>query len=247
MRCWPEMSSFSAICVAAVLALSASTAAAQSAPLPASLSIAPLRVELTAASEYAPMQLGNAMDRPVSIQVRIFSWHQEDGRDRYAPSTDLIASPSLFRVAPGATQDFRVIRQAVLPPGAEHRYRVVIDQLPEPVSNGGQAAATRLQLLVPLFANSETVAPARLEAVLSDGAVTLTNAGGRAARIDRLVLVSADGSQLPVATDQVRYVHGASAVTYKLDGYTCATGRAQRLTGRVDSAGFDAQPASRCP
>ena len=249
MRCWPEMSSFSAICVAALLAFGASTAAAQSAsPAPSgSLSIAPLRVEMVATSEYAPMQLGNAMDRPVSIQVRIFSWHQEEGRDHYAPSTDLIASPSLFRVAPGATQDFRVIRQAVLAPGAEHRYRVVIDQLPEPVSSGGQAAATRLQLLVPLFANSETAAPARLEAVVDDGSVTVSNGGGRAARIDRLVLVSADGTQVPVPTDQVRYIHGASQVTYELEGFRCANGLVQRLTGQVDSADFDVQPASRCP
>ena len=249
MRFRPEKSRVSAICVAVVLAFAAGAAAAQTASLPASgsLSIAPLRVELPAASEYASMQLGNAMDRPVAIQVRIFRWHQENGRDIYAPSADLIASPSLFRVAPGATQDFRIIRQAALPGGSEHRYRVVIDQLPEPVSNGGQAAATRLQLLVPLFANSETVAPARLEAMVSETGVTLTNTGGRAARIDNLALSGADGAQITVPTDQVRYIHSGSAVTYPLAGYSCANGPAQRLVGQVDSARFDAQPASRCP
>lgn len=244
-----ETNALSALCAAAVLALNASAAAAQPALTGPSgaLNIAPLRVELPPESDYAAMQLGNAMERPVSVQVRVFSWHQKDGSDHYAPSNDLIVSPSLFRIHPGAKQDFRVIRQAALPAGAEHRYRVVIDQLPEPVSQSTTGTATRLQLLVPLFAGSQSVAPAQLHAAVSDGTVTLTNAGGRAARIDNLALIAADGTQWPVGAERVRYVHGQSVVTYSAAGYSCANGPAQRLTGQVDGAGFDVVPTSSCP
>lgn len=255
MRYRPETPAFSAFCAAALLTLVASGAAAQpaAAPTPSrsspsgALSIAPLRVELPTGTDFAPMVVGNAMDRVVAVQVRIFGWNQEDGQDRYAPSTDLIASPSLFRIEPGKSQDFRVIRQNALPAGAEQRYRVVIDQLPEPASHGVQAAATRLQLLVPLFAGSDAAAPARLSAAVGDGTIILSNAGGRTARINSLAVVGPDGTKWPVASEQARYVHGSSSMTYTVAGYSCAAGPPQRVIGQTDGGDVDVVPTSSCP
>lgn len=230
-----------------VLAASADAAPQQPAALSGAFNIAPLRVDLAQSAQFANLTLTNAMDRRASIQVRIFAWRQEQGRDVFTPTNDFIASPGIFRLDAGAVQQFHVIRQREFSGAQEQRYRVVIDQLPEPASAANQAAQTRLQLTLPLFVGSDRVSPAQVSARLDGGQLQLSNAGGRTARIGTLALVAADGRRWPVVLDRGRYVLGGSMISYDLRGFDCVTAGPVRVSGMIDRASFDVQPPTRCP
>lgn len=238
-----------ATCLASVFALTASAGAAPlpAAPLSGAFTIAPLRLDLTKAVQFANLTLTNAMDRRASIQVRIFAWRQEQGRDVFTPTTDFIASPGIFRLETGAMQQFHIIRQRDFAGRQELRYRVVIDQLPEQVSNANQAAQTRLQLTLPLFVGSDTVGPARVSARLAGAQLQLGNAGGRTARIGSLAVVTSDGRRWPVQLDRGRYILGESMISYDLRGFDCGAAGPVRVVGLIDRVSFDVQPQTRCP
>ena len=54
--------------------------------------------------------LTNTSERSLPVQSRLFAWSQADGEDVYAPSSDLIISPSIASIPPGETQIVRVLR-----------------------------------------------------------------------------------------------------------------------------------------
>lgn len=218
-----------------------------SAPRSGAFTVSPLRIDLAQGNDHAEMTLSNALDRASAVQVRIFAWHQENGADRFTPSSDFVVSPSIFRMAPGSVQQFHIIRQTPATAAAESRYRIVIDQLPEPVAGTNQAANTRLQLTLPLFSGSELTTPAKLLAQLTGARLTIANAGGRTARIGSLAVVAADGSRWPIALDTGRYVLGQSRLSYDLREFDCARAGQVRVVGLVDRIVFDAKPQSSCP
>lgn len=229
------------------LAASAGAVSQQPSGLSGAFNIAPLRVDLAQSAQFANLTLTNAMDHRASIQVRIFAWRQEQGRDVFTPTTDFIASPGIFRLDAGAVQQFHVIRQRDFTGVQEQRYRVVIDQLPEAASTASQAAQTRLQLTLPLFVGSDRASPAQISARIEGGQLQLANAGGRTARIGTLALVAADGRRWPVALDRGRYVLGSSMISYDPRGFDCVAAGPVRVTGMIDRASFDVQPPTRCP
>ena len=126
-----------------VLAQEAPANAASSAPS-ARVTVAPLRLEMDGEKMQETLRVINPSDRPIGIQVRAFDWTQSDGEDVYAPTTDVLVSPAIVVIQPGDTQFFRVQRRA-LPPEGERRYRVAIDQLPDPEQ--AQSGGNKLSLL----------------------------------------------------------------------------------------------------
>ena len=87
--------------------------------------------------------------RPVTVQIEAADWRQENGRDITAPSQELLASPPLAHIAPGARQSVRVMAR---PPGDnEHAYRLLVSELPDPAADPGRVKVL-LQFSVPVFA-----------------------------------------------------------------------------------------------
>ena len=241
-------------CVVAALTIMASAVTAQqnaptlSAPdLSGSFSISPLRLDLAQSSEFTNLTLTNALDRRSSVQIRIFAWRQEGGKDIYAPTTDFVASPSIFTMPAGAQQQIHIIRAQPLPGAREQHYRVVVDQLPEAAQGKNQAAATRLQLTLPLFVGSEQARPAQLSAAINGTRLTITNSGGRTARIGVLTVVSNDGRRWPINLENGRYVQGQSMLTFDVPRFDCTRAGALRVAGTIDRAAFDVPPQTRCP
>ena len=234
--------------IAALTIVASAVVAQQNAPaLSGSFSISPLRLDLAQSSEFTNLTLTNALDRRSSIQIRIFAWRQENGKDIYAPTTDFIASPSIFTMPAGAQQQIHVIRAQPMPDAREQHYRVVVDQLPEAAQGKNQAAATRLQLTLPLFVGSERAQPSRLSAALNGAQLTITNSGGRTARIGTLALLGNNGRRWPINLENGRYVQGQSMLTFDLPGFDCVQAGTLRVAGIVDRAAFDVQPQTRCP
>lgn len=108
--------------------------------------------------------LENRGAEPVSLQVRVLAWKQANFTESYADQTGVVASPPFATVAPGQRQLIRLIRSQAIPSNTEHSYRIIIDEVPSPMSETQQnqtQAVVGLQLqmryLLPLFIDGEGI------------------------------------------------------------------------------------------
>lgn len=209
----------------------------------ARVTVAPLRLELDDAQLHETLRVVNPSDRPIGIQVRAFEWTQADGEDAYSATTDVLVSPAIVVIEPGATQFFRVQRR-MLPPAGERRYRIAIDQLPDPELAQNGMAMTRIRFTIPLFLDRASAAPARLDWAVAGDTLRVSNTGQQSARMVSLAL--RNGVNTPVVIDgaSLHYVHGGSWLEWKLPG-GCPPGPLT-LDARIDGELRSVQVPASC-
>lgn len=219
--------------------------AAVDAPLagPAVLSIAPLRVEIEGGGAGATVRLTNASDRALPVQARLFAWSQANGEDVYAPSTELVVSPSITSIPAGQTQIVRVLRRGAASPG-EKRFRLAVDQLPDPALMRPGTAQTRIRFTLPVFVDREKAPPAAFAWRIANDRIELENTGGSTARVLEIAVKTADGRAVAVERNALRYVLGNSTIAWPLEG-GCSLGPV-RVTAQIDGQTVDALASSAC-
>lgn len=209
----------------------------------ASLSIAPLRVEIDSDATGATVYLTNSSASELAVQTRLFGWSQEDGSDVYAPSNELTVSPSISMIPSSETQIVRLLRKAGSSSG-EKRFRLVVDQLPDPKNAEGGRAETRIRFTVPVFVDRDTAASPALAWRLADDKLEVVNSGGSTARIVNLTVKAANGTDVTVGHNTLRYVQGNSTIAWPI-GKGCSLG-AVTITAQIDGQAVDAQPQNAC-
>jgi fimbrial chaperone protein len=229
-------------------AQTAADTAAAPAPPPvdihgAQLNIAPLRVELDDAKTAATVILTNTSPRALSVQIRLFAWSQEAGEDKFAPSTALTVSPSIATLPAGESQIVRLIRNAA-PGTAEQRFRLAVDQLPDPTLSLAGAAEARIRFTLPVFLDRSKAAPAQLAWRQTGTRLELANTGGRTAKVANLIVRTADGRTLTLGKNTLRYVQGGAAIAWPASG-ACTPGPLA-ITAHVDGEPANVQGAATC-
>jgi fimbrial chaperone protein len=161
------------------------------------LAVAPTRVELSSAHPVATMQVSNEGDRTVIIQLERMAWSQRDGEDVYTASTALVATPTVFELAPHAKQVVRVACRGESD-GSEHAYRLYASEVEEPPSGGDSGVRMLVRIGVPVFAESRSTQSSIEGAVTrrNDGsvAVLLRNGGAHFKHALGLAVRDASGS-----------------------------------------------------
>ena len=144
---------------------------AQSVVLAGKVGIAPVRVFLDAETRTAVVEVSNPGDSPIGMQADVMSWHQDDdGTDRYEPTTELLAFPPIFTIQPGKSQLVRVGLMSAHPAEQEQAYRLYLTELPPPVTDArGTSLQMRLRIGLPVF--SAPLSPPRLGLLLVDSRV----------------------------------------------------------------------------
>lgn len=219
------------------------TAPAAVPPGLARLNIAPLRLELDASKPAATLMLTNTSERAVPVQTRLFAWSQDGGEDRFAPSSALTISPSIISIPPGATQIVRLLRTGAASPG-EKRFRLAVDQLPDPTMAQAGSAEARLRFTIPVFLDRDTATPAQLGWKVGADRVEVSNAGGSTARIVTIEVKTAAGKIVPVERNSLRYVQGSSAIAWPLAN-ACTLGPVT-ITAQIDGRTANAQASPTC-
>ncbi|QGN54897.1 molecular chaperone [Novosphingobium sp. Gsoil 351] len=235
--------SFLALTAPAVHADEPAAPAAPSVPGMARLNIAPLRLELDAAKPAATVMLTNTSDRPVPVQTRLFAWSQEGGEDHFTPSSALTISPAIVAIQPGATQIVRLLRTGAASPG-EKRFRLAVDQLPDPTLAQSGSAEARLRFTIPVFLDRDTAAPAQLDWRIGADTIEVGNAGGATARIVSIEVKTAAGKVVPVQRNSLRYVQGSSAIAWPIAN-GCALGPVT-IVAQVDGRMANVQASPVC-
>lgn len=95
----------------------------------------------------------NQGDTPATMQVRVVGWQQQQGHERYLQQDDVVASPPIVQINSNSKQLIRLIKQTPVAAGKEMAYRIVVDEIPEPVDSSKAQMGIKLQMRysIPLF------------------------------------------------------------------------------------------------
>lgn len=192
----------------------------------ASLQVAPTSVVLHPTQKAEAVWLSNTGESDaVRAQVRVFEWTQTDGEDHLVPTRDIVISPPMIELAPGARQLVRVIRTGALPAETEASYRILVDEVPGEREGEQPGLQFLLRYSIPVFvlpANDD--GEAEITYALStrlgqrDGkpALIVGNAGGLHAQIADLAYVDADGTRHELLEGLVGYVLPGRTMQWEL-------------------------------
>ena len=182
----------------------------------ASLSVAPVSVEVLAPGATTTFTLRNDSERPLDAQIRVFRWTQVGGEERLVPTTDVVASPPLVSLQPKADYTVRIVRVTKTPVVGEESYRLLVDELPDPTRKQNAAVNIVLRYSIPIFFVAGGSSEAKLSWTIQPRGgrtyLVATNSGDRRARISRLQIRDARGKMVSFGDGLAGYALGRSAV-----------------------------------
>jgi fimbrial chaperone protein len=184
----------------------------------AQLRVEPVVLELNAPAAAGTLTLRNDEDNEATIQTRVLRWSQTGGVESLEPTTDVVASPPVVKLAPHADYVVRVVRVSKQQVRGEESYRVIVDQLPR--TGGGQARAVNLLIRqsIPVFFRARELTVPRVSWELRSEAGKLTvvasNAGDERLRIANLRLKDSAGIAVSLGNGLIGYVLGRSSMSW---------------------------------
>jgi len=182
------------------------------------LQIEPILLELNAPATSGTLTLRNDEDIDVSVQTRVFHWVQIDGQETLDPTGDVVASPPIVTLAPGADYTIRIVRTAATAVRGEESYRLWVDQLPasQRLSQSGVNILIRQSIPVFFRARQLTRASVSWTLRLQGGRLLIVaaNSGDERMRIASLRLRDAAGKTASFGNGLVGYVLGRSSMTF---------------------------------
>ncbi len=185
----------------------------------AGITVAPIRVDLSATHPSSFIQLGNGDLQAKLIHARIFQWDQANGKDRLTPAPDVVISPPIFSLEPGSTQIVRVGLVENLPGSIERSYRILITEVPS--TTAPDRVMVTLQLSIPVFVTPSGATQAQVQIRARKLAhhkveLVLSNTGGSHIRLTRLVLRDAASSRVIAEDTAPLYVLAGEQVTRRI-------------------------------
>ena len=148
----------------------------------ANIGVNPVRVTLSENQKMGTLTVRNGGTEPMSMQLEVLNWSQEEGDDVFTPSREVLANPPIFTVPAGGSQLIRVGLRRAPDAQRELTYRIFLQELPPPPSPDFQGAKMLMRVSLPVFVLPKATAKPvlRWHAVrTSDGAlkISLTNSG----------------------------------------------------------------------
>jgi fimbrial chaperone protein len=110
----------------------------------ATLRVAPISVRATHGTNAASVRIWNDGREPLNIQVRIFRWRVEKGKDILEPTRDVVVSPPMTTLVPGTENLIRIVRTTQRPVSERESYRLIVDQLPKAAGESKSGTITIL-------------------------------------------------------------------------------------------------------
>jgi fimbrial chaperone protein len=195
------MAAAKALAAILIVLLSGRAAGAQA------LSVLPVNIFLSPGQRATSLTVTNQGSKETSIQIRAYAWNQKDGDDQLSATDEVVVSPPLARIAPGATQVARIILRRT-PENREATYRILVDQIPPPAEPG--IVHMVLRLSIPIFAQPTIRAFPDVQFHLERDAGQIYLVGFDAGllheRIRDIVLSTSDGRKLKPDSSATPYV-----------------------------------------
>jgi len=117
----------------------------------AALSLVPVRIALTDKQPISAITVRNDGDEATVVQLEVSQWSQADGKDVYAATAEILATPPIFTVPPGGSQLVRIGLRRAADAEQELTYRVFLQEIPPPPTPGFKGLHVALRFGVPVF------------------------------------------------------------------------------------------------
>ncbi|MES5098634.1 molecular chaperone [Agrobacterium sp. BA1120] len=184
----------------------------------ASLRVSPVILDLKAPTASSTLRVWNDAKTPINVQVRIFRWTQENGSDVLTPANDVVASPPMTLLKPGAENVVRIVRLSKKPVKAEESYRIIVDELPPTGQQPSGTINLVLRHSIPVFFSENTASEAQTVWSVTPQAngyrVSVSNNGTKRLRVANLKLLNESGKPVAGQDGLVGYVLGKSGASW---------------------------------
>jgi len=172
----------------------------------ASIGVSPVRATLSADQQVGALTVHNTGTEPMSVQLEVMNWSQQEGKDVFTATREVLANPPIFTVPPGGSQLVRAGLRRAPDAQRELTYRIFLQELPPPPNPDFNGARMLMRVSLPVFVLPALAAEPVLRwkaARTSDGAlkISLTNIGNAHIQIANFSL-SLPGSAQPWITQQ---------------------------------------------
>ena len=162
-----------------------------------SFGINPIRVDLSSSQPSAVIHVDNHGDSEVTVEARSFIWAQADGKDQLTLTRDIIVTPQIFRIKPGATQVLRIGTLRKPDPSQEIPYRLTLEEILPPPPPDLKGVRVALRISMPVFLKPVVEAKEKIEAAISIGEgaqlkLRLANSGNASAHFSEILLFDED-------------------------------------------------------
>ena len=172
----------------------------------ANIGVNPVRVTLSENQKMGTLTVRNGGTEPMSMQLEVLNWSQEEGNGVFTPTRELIVNPPIFTIPAGGSQLIRVGLRRAPDAQRELTYRIFLQELPPPPNPDFNGTKMLMRVSLPVFVLPKVTAKPVLSwhAVrTSDGAlkISLSNSGNAHIQIANFSL-SLPGSAQPWITQQ---------------------------------------------
>jgi fimbrial chaperone protein len=227
--------------LAAILVLAFSSLAANA----QALSVVPVNLFLSPGQKATSLTVTNQGNSEIALQTRAFAWSQKEGEDDQLTAADnVVLSPPIVKMAPGAKQVIRVIlRQS--PENREDTYRILMDQIPPPPEAG--VVHMVLRLSIPIFAQPavRSFPDVQFHLEYKNGQIDLVgvNAGNLHEKIRDIVLSTSDGRKLKPDSNASPYLLAGATRRwhFSIEKTQTPPSGAMQLTAHLDAGVIDEQ------
>jgi fimbrial chaperone protein len=187
-----------------------------------SLQVAPVLIDVALPSAASALQLRNFGANPITAQVRVYRWSQENGSDHLTETRDVVASPPLVEIAPNVGQLVRIVRVSKEPLQSEESYRLLVDEIPQRSSDRTSSVNFAVRYSIPVFFSGAGARSAPLlwfvEQQIDRLTVTASNTGTRRVRVASLQIVGPRGEIVAFGKGLTGYVLGGSTAQWSTKG-----------------------------
>lgn len=164
-----------------------------------SFSVDPVHISLPDGQRATSLTVHNSGSAPVSIHAEALAWTQVNGDDHYSPTDNVIVSPPIFTIAPGATQ---LVRVGLKNRKQDPAYRLILQEIPTQKAVPGEVQIV-LRLNLPIYLLSRGGGKADVSWAASrsaDGKITVEgrNAGSLYEQVTQLT-AQQDGNSQPIS------------------------------------------------
>ncbi|HEV2117970.1 MAG TPA: fimbria/pilus periplasmic chaperone [Terriglobales bacterium] len=129
-----------------------------------SITLAPVRLELSASRPYAVLRMTNNGSEPVTLQARPYRWSFDARGDVLTATDNVILNPPIATLPPKGVQLVRIGLRVPNEDANEATYRLIIDEVPVKKAGAkGMSLTMVLRMSVPVFALPRRPVSPRLE------------------------------------------------------------------------------------
>lgn len=208
------------------------------------LKVIPVNVQMPPGQRTAILTVINEGSTETAVQIRAYDWNQPGGNDQLTSSNEVLASPPLTTIAPGATQIVRLVLRRT-PEGREATYRILLDQIPSAAVPGEVKIVLRMS--IPIFAQptNRTASHVQFHIERDAGQVYLVgiNNGLRHEAIRDIVLLTNDGRKMKTASGAAPYILAGVTRRWLIaaQGPQPLTNETLRMTAHADTGAIEQQ------